>query len=164
MGIIKDKKPYLVFKCGKCEQYMYVKPTQKTKKCLRCGKNYKVKKLNIVEEVEGMSAAVKKVKELQNALSNTPNLKGEKEFSLAAFNSNRENLEALLLEENDSKHLEFHNLLKELSRQHKKFPAYLIELMAPDYNIDKTEIKLLIHYFIKKGILTHLDQNYFTLS
>jgi len=167
MGIIKDEKPYLIFKCKKCEQYMYVKPSQKTKKCLRCGKANKVPKLNIVAEVKGMSAAVKKVKKLQNELSleqlgDLPNLEGNGGFSIASSQTPIGGKSDVSFKE-DKLQSQFYSLLKELSKHHSSFPKYIIELMAKEYKIKKEDLSILIKQFIREGILISLDHNYYRL-
>ena len=55
----KDINPYLVFPCVKCGRWLYVKKTQKTKKCLICNRTHQVKNLhNSAEVVEGMTKAI----------------------------------------------------------------------------------------------------------
>ncbi|MHA2220106.1 MAG: DUF1922 domain-containing protein, partial [Candidatus Hodarchaeales archaeon] len=41
----KDETPYLIFACYKCKQFLYAKTTQKTRKCLRCGRMHKIEKI-----------------------------------------------------------------------------------------------------------------------
>ena len=58
----KDETPYLIYESSKCRQFMYVKTTQKGKKCLRCGRTHVVSKIiDSGEIVYGMSAAVAEV-------------------------------------------------------------------------------------------------------
>ncbi len=65
-GFKKDETPYIIFPCSKCKQYMYVKTTQKTKRCLRCGRSHKVVSINDSGEiVEGITEAVNTVKQKQ---------------------------------------------------------------------------------------------------
>jgi hypothetical protein len=84
----RDETPYLIFQCSKCQQYSYVKTTQKTKKCLRCNHTHQVQHLlGKGEIVKGMTAAVERVIILQNKLSRNnlgrnPDLVSEKGFSL----------------------------------------------------------------------------------
>ncbi len=70
VGWRKDENPYLIFTCSKCTQYLYVKTTQKSKKCLRCGRQHKVSSIiNSGEIVKGMTKAVEMVKTRQNELA-----------------------------------------------------------------------------------------------
>ena len=76
----KDESPYLVFTCKKCRQYSYVKTTQKTKKCLRCGRTHQVKDiLSLGEIIYGMTAAVEVVKQKQTELA-IPEFRSEGDF------------------------------------------------------------------------------------
>ena len=85
--MIKDQKPYLIYACLNCKQFSYVKTTQKTAKCLRCGRFHKVSKiLHKGEIVKGITAAMNHVKEKQNQLSINEskfqlNLRTEGDFS-----------------------------------------------------------------------------------
>lgn len=172
-GIIKDSSPYLIFKCQKCGQYMYVKPTQKTKKCLRCGSSYKMSKINQqlkVEEVEGMSNAVERVKELQNELARDhlgkdPTLKTPNTFSIASkFPGRFEKIEQRLeMDPKLDKTLEnrFKELLSQLSKKFNTFPKYLIELASSEFGIDPSDLDLLIRRFIKNGALHIISGNYY---
>ena len=87
VGLAKDESNYIVFSCTKCHQYSYVKTTQKTKKCLRCNRTHQVQTLlGSGEIVKGMTAAVERVKVLQNELAEkelgrSPGLVSSKGFS-----------------------------------------------------------------------------------
>ena len=87
-GWKKDEKPYLIFTCSKCKQYLYVKTLQKTKKCLRCGRQHKVSSIiNSGEIVKGITKAVEMVKTLQNELvikeiGNTPELRAIDDYTV----------------------------------------------------------------------------------
>ena len=84
----KDKTPYLVFACKKCQQFSYVKTSQATKKCLRCGRSHRVKSiLGEGEIVYGMTLAVNTVKRNQNQLT-FPEFRSQGDFII---NSNRIN-------------------------------------------------------------------------
>ncbi|TFF94895.1 MAG: DUF1922 domain-containing protein [Promethearchaeota archaeon] len=160
-GITKDEKPYLIFRCSKCEQYMYVKPTQKQKKCLRCGRTHTVAKLDVVDEVKGMTTAVNRVKELQNTLGGEPNLSGSGEFSVALSNAGVNKIKNIM---NESElEIQFYDLLHNLAQQYTKFPYYMIELMAQESQFDLNEVQLFLRKFIKEGVLRQLDHNYYTL-
>ncbi len=171
-SIKKDSKPYIIFKCSKCKQYMYVKPTQKTKKCLRCGRTHtiqKIKRFNEIEIVEGMSAAVQRVKELQNQyaiekLQGVLNLKGEDSFSIVVHKKKVYLNEFETICMNKSLEKRFIDLLQDLSKKYSQFPRYMIELVAEEYNIEKKEIELLIRQFLDQKKLISLNNNYFTIN
>lgn len=160
-GILKDEKPYFILRCSKCEQYMYVTPSQKRKKCLRCGRTHTVDKLEVVEEVKGMTAAVERVKELQNTLGDKPILSGAGEFSIASFNARLKKTNYITKE--SELEAQFYDLLRNLTRKYTKFPYYMIELMAEEYRFDKSKLGSLLHQFIKKGIIKCTEENYYTL-
>ena len=164
----KDTTPYIVFCCSKCNQYSYVKTTQKTKKCLRCGRTHKVKNiLDKGEIVYGMSIAVRLLQDKQNELGLKANT------GLVAFNSKNDFKIALNKPQNVSTFLSNNNysekffaLLKDLFKQHETFPRYMMEIMAENYRIPNTEINFLIHEFQIKGVLILVKNNeeYFTLN
>ncbi len=47
---------------------------------------------------------------------------------------------------------------------YKKFPYYVIEMMAEDYNIPETELKILFHNSITKGILNQAEGNLYEVN
>ena len=150
VGFEKDQSDYIIFSCTKCHQYSYVKTTQKTKKCLRCGRLYQVKLLlesGVI--VKGMSAALFKVKELQNQLG-SPNFRTTQEFVIATKSLNKNFIQTTELEPNK---LKFLSLLKDISHKYKIFPLYIIDLMAPEYNLSKEVIAKLISQSLKSKIL-----------
>ena len=160
----KDQTPYLVFICTKCQQYSYVKTTQKTKKCLRCGRNHQVKNILDKEEiVYGMTEAVNKVKQLQNSLGEAQ-FSTENEFIVSLDNQITQKAPKPLerMEDYEEK---FQQCLTKLSSKFRKFPLHLIEIMAQDYEIPPLEIRLLINKSIKNGILqfTEKEKSYFSL-
>jgi len=168
----KDETPYLVFTCKKCRQYSYVKTTQKTKKCLRCGRTHQVKDiLGLGEIVYGMTAAVDTVKQNQTELT-TPDFRSEGDFVVATNRfPNRtpvKKIKKKVLSDKDSdKNVnfdfkeQFSEVLLELSRLYGKFPRYMLEIMADNYGIPAVELKLLIKSFKKQGILTVLKNEDF---
>lgn len=171
----KDETPYLVFTCKKCRQYSYVKTTQKTKKCLRCGRTHQVKDiLSLGEIVYGMTAAVNTVKLKQSELA-TPEFRSEGDFVVAANKSPtrtpvKKNKKKVLSDkvndnnknDNNSDFKErFCEVLLELSRLYGKFPKYMLEIMAENYGIPAFELKLLIRSFKKRGILAVLKNEDF---
>ncbi len=164
IGWKRDDTPYIVFECKKCNQFMYVKETQKSKKCLRCGRSHKVSDIKDNGEiVNGMTKAVKAVKERQNELAlkefgSHPEFKSLKDFRImknikrvAEFNSTK-------IIDNDYQ-IKFKKVLIKLSEMYNKFPLYMIEMMAEDYGIPESEIKLITTKLIRQGILVRLNNN-----
>ena len=175
----KDESPYLVFTCKKCRQYFYVKTTQKTKKCLRCGRTHQVKNvLSLGEIVYGMTAAVEAVKQKQTELA-IPEFRSEGDFVVTTNKSptrtHAKKSKSKVLSDNNresdkdsdnDKSIDFKEqfckVLLELSRLYGKFPKYMLEIMADNYRIPALELKLLIKSFKKQGILTVLkNENYY---
>lgn len=60
----------------------------------------------------------------------------------------------------------FYNMLEFLQRNYNKFPKFMIEIMAENFNIPFKEIKPLLQKFRKEGILLIVkDEGYtFTLN
>ena len=174
--IKKDTSPYLIFKCEKCGQYMYVKPTQKTKKCLRCRRTYQVNKIErklTIDEVEGMSRAVERVKELQDQLAvkelgSEPDLTTPNRFTIASDLPTQVRQAKKELQATGNKNAtldqKFAHLLWQLSKKHMSFPKYLIGLASMEYGIESSEVDLLIRRFIKEGKLKCSNNNYFRYS
>lgn len=166
----KDETPYLVFTCSKCRQYSYVKTTQKTKKCLRCGRTHQVKDiLGLGEIVYGMTAAVDTVKQKQTEIA-TPEFRSEGDFVVATNKfptrtpvnkSKRKVLSDKDSDKNIAFKEQFIEALFELSKSYGKFPKYMLEIMADNYGIPALELKLLIKSFKKQGILTVLKNEGF---
>ena len=169
----KDETPYLVFTCKKCRQYSYVKTTQKTKKCLRCGSTHQVKDiLGLGEIVYGMSAAVDSVKQKQTELA-IPEFRSEGDFVVATNKTPtrtrvKKSISKVLSDkDNDNdKSLNFEarftEVLLELSKLYGKFPKYILEIMADNYGIPALELKFLIKNFKKQEVLTVLkNENYY---
>jgi len=171
-AFVKDETPYLVFTCSKCRQYSYVKTTQKTKKCLRCGRTHQVKNiLGLGEVVYGMTAAVDTVKQKQTEFA-TPEFRSEGDFVVTTnkfqtrtlakkskrnvlLDSDRDNDKNVDFEER------FNEVLLELSKLYGKFPKYMLEIMADNYGIPALELKFLIKSFKKQGVLTVLKNEDF---
>ena len=170
----KDENKYIVFRCSKCKQYIYAKTTQKSKKCLRCGRAYQIKKINSGEVVKGMTAAVNMVKKMQNKLAikelgGEPDLRSLNDFSIASGSKtvplNRDiNISKILVSENYDYAEEFKEALLELSARYKAIPDYLIKIMAEEKMIPGNELKILISKFQKKGILIPLKSNYYRIN
>lgn len=168
LGFTKDTTPYLVFKCNKCKQYSYVKVTQKTKKCLRCGHSHQVKLIiNSGMIVNGMTAAVNRVKELQNQLGD-PQFRTESEFIMAPRireqSSQLHKKSRMIYNDGAENYLEaFNVLLRDLSHRYSSFPLYLIEAMASDYKIPLSVLKDLIFRGITNKILVKDNNNHYSV-
>lgn len=165
----KDQTPYYVFTCAKCRQYMYVKTTQKTKKCLRCGRSHKVETIkNVSELVNGISTAVEVVKAKQNELAiqtlgDIPDLRAAHDFKVARSHSTPK--EEKDTEKDDNGFLKkYKKMLLRISSLYHKFPLYVIEVMADNFGIPPSEIKILTRNFMKEGILKRSRYNSYSLD
>ena len=165
----KDQTPYYVFTCKKCRQYMYVKTTQKTKKCLRCGRTHKVEHIqNSSELVNGISTAVEVVKARQNELAihtlgDTPDLRASSDFKVARSCSTSREIKHI--EKSDNGFLEkYKRMLLKISSLYHKFPLYVIEVMADNFGIPSSEIKILTRSLLKKGIIIKINSNSYRLN
>jgi len=151
----KDETPYLIFACRKCKQYAYVKTTQKTKKCLRCGRTHQVSSLSEGEIVYGMTAAVDTVKKKQTEFA-VPEFRSNSDFVVATNNITRSKhrVNALINKDQEFDYKgKFNEMLMELSMLYGKFPKYLLEIMAENYGIPQSELSLLINEFKKNETL-----------
>jgi hypothetical protein len=165
----KDETPYIVFSCSKCHQYTYVKTTRKTKKCARCGRINNIPNISGMGElVIGISSAVELVKKKQEKLAikelgTHPEFRTFNDFKVA---QSLENLE--ISHENTDEDLKYQTRFKEmlikLSMMYKSFPYYIIEIMAENYDIPNSEIKLLTRSFRKQGILIRQKDSSYCLS
>lgn len=168
----KDETPYLIFTCSKCRQYSYVKTTQKSKKCLRCGCSHQVKNiLSFGEIIYGMTAAVDYVKQKQSELA-IPEFRSEGDFVVASnkFPTRtpvKKGKRKVLLEKDSVKSVnidfkeQFIGILFELSKLYGKFPKYMLEIAAENYGIPAVELNLLTKSFRKQGVLTVLKNEDF---
>lgn len=163
-GWKKDEKPYLVFTCSKCKQYLYVKTTQKGKKCLRCGRTHKVATIvDSGEIVKGMTAAVKLVQTRQNELAlqelgTDPELRAGDDFRVSS--SLKENFKVQSISDDDDFSTQFTEMLHEISSTYNTFPFYVFEIMAENFKIPVSELKFLVQSFQKKGILHRQEGSY----
>jgi len=164
IAIKKDEIPYLIFACKKCEQYSYVKTIQKTKKCLRCGRTHQVQGiLTDGEVVFGMTEAVNTVKRKQNELA-TPEFRSGSDFVVATNTIARPKSSVTVVrnedQENDYEE-KFMEMLLELSKRYKRYPKYLLEIMAENYGIPAIELNTLIRSAKKSGMLIKNDDDYY---
>lgn len=164
----KDKTPYIIFACSKCRQFTYVKTNQKTKKCARCGRAHTVSNiLDTGEIVYGISTAVEVVKQKQDEfaikeLDARPSFRTFNDFTIIQnIEFKRKGIE----QENEKEYEQkFEEMLIELSKMHDSFPFYILEIMADNYGIPVSEVKLLTRSFIKKGILKRLKDYYYQVK
>jgi len=156
-GFKKDRTPYLVFSCTKCSNFSYVKITQKTKKCLRCGRIHQVRNLiSNGDIVQGMTSAVNKVIEKQNKLAlnemgHLPEFKSDNEFKVAISQGSR--YPEKLNKKDNTSSSKFKLMLEDISRNYQEFPIYVLEVMAENYSIPMAEISRLTVKFQREGCL-----------
>ena len=152
----KDETPYLIFACAKCEEFSYVKTTQKTKKCLRCGRTRQVRNiLNDGVVVYGMTEAVNTVKRKQNELA-TPEFRSGSDFVVTTNSIVQPKSRVNFVRDEDQEvdyGQKFTEMVLEISKLYKRFPKYLLEIMAEDYGIPPIELKTLIRSAKKSGEL-----------
>ena len=165
----RDETPYLVFACKICNQFSYVKNTQQTKKCLRCGCSHQVESLlSKAEIVNGMTSAVNRVKHLQNEfghekLKGEPDFASEGGFKIVSSNKKRERNVSIQPKKDDEDEQLFDSfilMLREVSEMYRTFPKYIIEIMAENKNIPQSEITRLIRRALKEGYLKSHNGNY----
>ena len=168
-GFKKDETPYIIFTCSKCKQYMYVKTTQKIKKCLRCGRHRKVATIiNSGEIVNGMTDAVNRVKQRQAEFGlkergNIPEFRLTGDFKLSGKIKSKTVIVKKNVEIEEDLSLRFKQMLSEISRLHSRFPYYIITLMTEDYNIPNNELKMLFDSYLKRGILLQVEDNLYEM-
>jgi len=157
-----------VFPCAKCKQYTYVKISQKTKKCIRCGYLHTVSKIvESGEIVKGISRAVETVKIRQNEfalneLGTYPQFRALNDIKIDKMIKLQQNM--LDEKSEDENYAKFKKLLIELSDLYREFPYYVIEIMAEKYEIPNSEVKLLTQNFLNQGILIQLEDSLFKLN
>jgi hypothetical protein len=150
----KDETAYLIFACTKCREFSYVKTTQKTKKCLRCGRINLVRDiLNDGEIVNGMTEAVNTVKRKQNELA-TPEFRSGSDFVVATTVKSLPRVKATRSKEQGIDYMgKFNEILVKLAKLYERFPQYVLEIMAQDYGIPTSELNTLVRSAIKSGKL-----------
>jgi len=160
----RDETPYIVFQCRNCGNFMYVKESQKTKKCLRdgCGRNHKVLNIkNSGETVSGMTNALETVKKRQEELAiregeASPEFRASNDFKKSSKSRNRKNESD---KEENSYSNKFKLMLIELSELYSTFPFYVIEIWAEKYRIPNEELKILIRNLQRQGILIQMNNH-----
>jgi transcription elongation factor Elf1 len=164
LGVFKkDEKPYLIFTCSKCGQYSYVKLTQKSKKCLRCGRIHQVSKIKKSGEIiNGISAAVEMVKKRQNELAietlggdpdllTTQSFKKVKEPSFTTYKEGEES----------NKYEKFKRSLIKKTNRFSEFPKYVIDLIAEEIALSEPEKRKYIGLLTKEGILISIKNDFY---
>ncbi|TXT65427.1 MAG: hypothetical protein BAJALOKI1v1_430018 [Promethearchaeota archaeon] len=170
-GIQKDKKPYIIFQCAKCRQYMYVKPAQKSKKCLRCGKMHSlqaIKECHQVDIVYGMSNALNRVKSLQNDfalkyIKAAPALQAQYQFSPIKKNNEANTVKKTAAQEKTKEEV-VRILIMDLSHQYKEFPSYMLSMVAQEHNIDQKTLDGIIRHFIREKELIATNSGYLKVN
>ena len=169
----KDETSYYVFTCAKCGRWLHVKTTQINKKCLSCRRNHKVESIkDRAEIVKGVTPATKRVKELQyelaqKELGSSPDLRAENDFRIGGKTSNQ-----LTIDRDSSTSSDnilnysniFYKALLELNLKYQIFPFYMIEMMAEEREIPKSELRLLLQEFTKAKVLFPLPNQYYRLN
>ncbi|MHA2390612.1 MAG: hypothetical protein ACXAEX_01480 [Promethearchaeota archaeon] len=164
----KDETSYLIFQCSKCNQYSYVKSAQKSKKCPRCRRVHSVESIR-GEAVSGMTSAVEMVKKKQNELAHKelgsdPDLRAHNDFTITGIQRKISTVEYEKSKKDEMDYsTEYLEMLKEISKTFKKFPLYVLELMAANYGIPASELKILTRNVIKQGILMRSRDCTFTV-
>jgi len=181
-GWTRDKTPYLVFPCIKCHQFSYVKLTQKTKKCLRCGRTHQVNSIiSTGEKVYGITNALELVKKRQVELMGDPQFKADNSFKIILKQENRLNEQEHSDQKDSHKHilvpvkhtvgkeedytLQFKGMLLKLAKMYKSFPKYLIDIMAENFSIPKQQVTALLRNMIRQGFLSYSkEKKHYLLS
>ncbi|MBD3254796.1 MAG: hypothetical protein GF383_06870 [Candidatus Lokiarchaeota archaeon] len=154
----RDKTPYFVFQCERCEQYSYVKTTQKAKKCLRCGKTYHIAKIRTQKEVEtvlGMTLALERVKELQSRIAWEVDFRSPFDFKRPPKSKSRplqkarRQISREVIDENTYETL-FQNLLTEISHLYSSFPFYALEILNDKSKIPIKTLTTLVKSYLKR--------------
>jgi len=161
---------YLIFACTKCKQYSYVKTTQKTKKCLRCGRNHLVEKiLDSGVIINGITKALEAVKARQNGLAIKDskgglNLRSENDFVIK-----KESRKPKVLKIKELNYDElFKKILIEIKNSliysaKKGVPGYYIDMISKERNIPLENVKSLKKVFLKNNSL-QLSNNCFYIN
>lgn len=111
------------------------------------------------EIVYGISTAVEVVKQKQDEfaikeLGARPTFRTSNDFIIA---QDIVPLKKVKKEENEEEYdQKFKEMLIEISKLHKSFPFYIIEIMADNYGIPKSELRLLTRQFERLGMLERL--------
>jgi len=162
----KDTKEYLIFPCSKCGRYLYVKATQKTKKCFSCGRTNRVSSLKSYETVEGMTEAVQRVKERQNALAVgelgfSPTFQTKNEFKLAKIPVKKP-IHSDTRDDYQESSTKFLKILEKIRDNYSRFPFQVLEMLAIEEKLPVSELRILVKEAEQKGTLTKEKDNYYS--
>jgi len=102
--------------------------------------------------VNGISTAVEVVKARQNELAiqtlgDTPDLRASSDFKVARLNTSAKEVKHIETEGDDGLMEDYRKMLIKISSLYTKFPLYVIEVMADNYGIPSSEIKILTRIF-----------------
>jgi len=162
----KDQAPYLVFACSKCGQYSFVKPTQKNKKCMRCGRTHNVSTLS-GEIIKGVFAAREAVVQKQHQLKGTPQFISNNGFELAApippKESNVREASLKKSQDPDDYSLAFRNILGVIRKEFARCPGYFILYWAEEARIPAKEVQFLMRNAVRQKILQPQKEGYFKI-
>ncbi len=166
---IKEKKIFKVISCSKCGQYFYLKCDQYKKKCLRCGK------INLISEdigihVQGMTAALNKVRELQynyalNDRENSSELRASNDFILhikGEITSQKPNFVKQNKPAKKNYLSDLKKILIEIYKEFGDFPKNIVELKAR--NIPKKELNQLLKKLIFEEFLLERPNDYLKVN
>jgi hypothetical protein len=135
---------------------------------MRCNRTHQVQTLlGSGEIVKGMTAAVERVKVLQNELAEkelgrSPGLVSSKGFSLPQKNdfiqaSGKHTENDHIIKGEDEYYPAFLEMLGKLKTSYDKFPRYLIDIMAESVGIPLSELPSLIRKALRKKIIVQED-------
>ncbi|MHA1671100.1 MAG: DUF1922 domain-containing protein [Promethearchaeota archaeon] len=176
----KDLSPYVIFKCPNCHGFLYFKQGKKFKTCTRCNRRFSVKTIlaNKIMIVKGMTAAVNKVKELQNQralkeLGDAPKLQANNQYQLnkssSFFIENENSHDSISFEKKMRKSLE--TITKQIKlelwkmfKTHGKLPAHIINLIFQHHDISNRERNKIMSKLISEKILLPQKNNYFIIK
>ncbi|MHA1804952.1 MAG: DUF1922 domain-containing protein [Promethearchaeota archaeon] len=181
----KDLSPYIIFKCPSCNNFLYFKQGKKSKTCTRCNRRFSLKTIlaNKIMIVKGMSAAVNKVKVLQNQralkeLGEAPKLHATNQYQLkrssSFFIENKNSHNCISFEEKIGKNRDNESLetitkqikleLWKMFKTHGKLPAHVINLIFQHHDISNREKNKILSKLISEKIVLPQKNNYFIMK
>jgi hypothetical protein len=110
-----------------------------------------------------MTAAVDTVKKKQNKLA-VPEFRSNSDFVVSTNSIARPKIRVNALRNNDQEFDykgKFNEILMELSKLYGKFPKYMLEIMAENYGIPRSELCVLINEFKKNNTLIVVKESDF---
>ncbi|MHA1725439.1 MAG: DUF1922 domain-containing protein [Promethearchaeota archaeon] len=172
----KDLSPYIIFKCPSCHNFLYFKQGKKSKTCTRCNRRFGLKPIlaNKIMIVKGMTAAVNKVKELQNRqalkeLGEAPKLHANNQYQLKRSSSLFIENKKKVRDDGDQESLEtLTNQIKlelwKMFKMHGKLPVYVINMIFQHHDISNRERNKIMSKLILEKILLPQKNNYFIMK